>query len=69
MRTLSVIFFVFLLSHSQITFSKGLDVFGIGIYDVKLDGSKTNQATDFRYERRFDKSIFDIGPEEDNFFS
>ena len=68
MRTLSVIFFVFLLSHSQITFSKGLDVFGIGIYDVKLDGSKTNQATDFRYERRFDKSIFDIGPEEDNFF-
>ena len=23
---------------------------------------------DFRYEKRFDKTIFDIGPKEDNFF-
>ena len=50
-------------------FAKGYDVFGIGIYDVKFDGSTSNQATDFRYERRFDNVIFDIGPEEDNYFS
>ena len=48
--------------------SQGYDVYGIGLYDVKFDGSETNQATDFRYERRFDKSLFEIGPEIDNFF-
>ena len=48
--------------------SEDLDVFGIGLYDVKLDGSQTNEAIDFRYEKRFDKTLFDIGPEEENFF-
>ena len=47
----------------------GYNVFGLGIYDIKFDGSDTNQATDFRYERRFDKSIFEIGPESYNFFN
>jgi len=48
--------------------SKGYNVFGLGIYDVKIDGSKENQATDFRYEYRSDNSLLDIGPKEDNFF-
>ena len=48
--------------------SEDLDVFGIGLYDVKLDGSQTNEAIDLRYEKRFDKTLFDIGPEEENFF-
>ena len=48
--------------------AQGYDVFGIGIYDVKFDGSSSNYATDIRYERRFDNTIVDIGPEEDNFF-
>ena len=48
--------------------SKGTNVFGLGIYDIKFDGSEVNQATDFRYEYRSDKSLLDIGPEEDNFF-
>ena len=48
--------------------SKGTNVFGFGIYDIKFDGSEKNQAIDFRYEHRSDKSILDIGPEEDNFF-
>ena len=26
--------------------SEGLDVLGIGLYDVKLDGSQTNEAID-----------------------
>ena len=47
---------------------KGTNVFGLGIYDIKFDGSEKNQATDFRYEYRSDKSLLDIGPEEDNFF-
>ncbi len=61
--TILVIFF------SNSVASKGTNVFGFGIYDIKLDGSEKNQATDFRYEYRSDKSLFDIGPEEDNFFS
>ena len=40
----------------------------MGIYDIKLDGSEKNQATDFRFEYRSNKSLLDIGPEEDNFF-
>jgi len=50
------------------SFSSGLNIYGVGIYDLKFDGSETDQAIDFRYERRFDNSIFDIGPNEDNFF-
>ena len=49
-------------------FATGYDVFGIGFYDVKFDGSDTNKATDFRYERRFDKSLIELGPESENFF-
>ena len=48
--------------------SKGTNIFGIGIYVIKFDGYETNQATDFRYKYRSDKSLLDIGPEEDNFF-
>ena len=48
--------------------ANGYDVFSIGIYDVKIDNSSSDEAIDYRYERRFDKSILDIGPKEDNFF-
>ena len=48
--------------------SNGTSVFGLGVYDIKLDGSEKNQATDFRYEFRSDNSLIDIGPKEDNFF-
>ena len=65
MKSITVIFIV-LISFNSI--AKGLDVFGFGLYDLKLDGSSTNEAIDFRYEKRFDNVIFDIGPEEDNFF-
>ena len=59
---LAIIFF------SNSIAGKGTNVFGLGIYDIKFDGSEKNQATDFRYEYRSDKSLLDIGPEEDNFF-
>ena len=61
-----LIIFITLLSNNSI--SKGTNVFGLGIYDIKFDGSEKNQATDFRYEFRSDNSLLDIGPEEDNFF-
>ncbi len=48
--------------------ASGLNIYGLGIYDIKFDGSADKSTTDFRYEKRFNKTIFDIGPEEDNFF-
>ena len=59
---------IFILINTSPTFGKGYDIFGVGVYDVKFDGSSSNYATDLRYERRFDNNIVDIGPEEDNFF-
>ena len=53
---------------SNLANSKGTNIFGLGLYDIKFDGSEKNQAADFRYEFRSDKSLFDIGPKEDNFF-
>ena len=60
--------FLFLILKASIGLSQGYDVFGIGIYDVKFDGSSSENATDIRYERRFDITLIDIGPEKDNFF-
>ena len=63
-----IVFFSLLIFFTNNALSNGLDVFAIGIFDVKFDGSDTNESTDFRYERRFDNTILDIGPKEDNFF-
>ena len=65
---LRILFFLIVIIKSSLGFSQGYDVFGIGIYDVKFDGSSSDNSTDLRYERRFDNTIFDIGPEKDNFF-
>ena len=63
----ALIFLVIILKTTSV-FSQGYDVYGIWIFDVKFDGSSSNYATDLRYERRFDNSIIDIGPKQDNFF-
>lgn len=49
-------------------YANNLNIYGIGLYDIKFDGSEDKSTTDFRYERRLDNKIFDIGPKEDNFF-
>ena len=63
-----IFFVIALILFSNNLASKGTNVFGFGVYDIKLDGSNKNQALDLRYEFRDDKSLFDIGPKEDNFF-
>jgi len=63
-----LIIITFIILKTSYGFSQGYDVFGVGIYDIKFDGSKSNYATDLRYERRFDNTLIDIGPKEDNFF-
>ena len=59
---------LFLCALSPVSFANGYDVFGLGIYDIKLDGSDSNPVADIRFERRFDNSLLNIGPESDNFF-
>ena len=66
MLKLLVSIIILLFTNSAI--SEGTNVFGLGIYDIKFDGSEKNQAADFRYEYRSDKSLINIGPEVDNFF-
>ena len=63
-----IFFIIIISSFSNTAFTKGTNVFGFGIYDIKFDGSEQNQSTDFRYEYRSDVSLVDIGPKEDNFF-
>ena len=63
-----IFFLTLTLLLSSTAISKGINVFGVGIFDIKFDGSEKNQATDFRFEYRSDQPLLDIGPEEDNFF-
>ena len=63
----ALIFFLFVFICTSAT-SEGYDVFGLGLFDVKFDGSQTNEATDYRYERRFNNSLLKIGPESYEFF-
>ena len=63
-----ILFILVILFKTPVLFAQGYDVFGLGIYDIKFDGSSSNYATDIRYERRFDNTLIDIGPKEDNFF-
>ena len=63
-----ILLLTIIILFSNTAFTKGTNIFGLGIYDIKFDGSEKNQATDFRYEYRSDKPLLNIGPEEDNFF-
>ena len=63
-----ILLFILIIFKPTILIAEGYDVFGIGFYDVKFDGSSSNPAIDLRYERRFDDSLINIGPLEDNFF-
>ena len=63
-----VLILIAAISFTNTALTKGTNVFGLGIFDVKFDGSEKNQAVDLRYEYRSDESLLDIGPKEDNFF-
>tara|TARA_B100000427_G_C15338281_1_gene519961 strand:+ start:26 stop:556 length:531 start_codon:yes stop_codon:yes gene_type:complete len=66
MKILQLIVIIVFISKNVL--SNGFDVYSIGIFDIKFDGSQGDFVGDYRFERRFDKTILDIGPEEDNFF-
>ncbi len=58
---------LFLLASSTVN-SNGVNVFGVGLYDIKFDNSSVNQTLNFRYEYRPENTLLNIGPKEDNFF-
>ncbi len=61
---------VFFLFHSFSSFASGYNVYSVGFYDFELDEDLqgNNLTGDIRFEKRYDNVIFEIGPEEDNFF-
>ena len=65
MKKILIIFFLFL---TKVVFAEGYNIFSIGYYDIKFDGSNTADALDYRFERRFDYSLFKIGPDSYDFF-
>ena len=66
---MKIFLFLLILLLSSNANANGLNVYGLGIYDIKFDGSQTNEAIDFRYERRFDYSLIQIDPETYDFFN
>ena len=62
------IFIILIYFFCSPVLASGYDVLSFGLYDVKFDGSETDAANDFRFERRFDNSLIEIGPEDENFF-
>ena len=42
--------------------SSNLNIFSLGLFDFN---KKSDEAMDFRFEQRFDKKIFDLGPAEE----
>ena len=58
---MKIFLFVSIIILSFSANANDLNVYGLGIYDTKFDGSDDKSTTDFRYERRFDKTIIDIG--------
>ena len=55
-----LIFIVLIFSNKLL--AEDLNIFGIGLFDLN---KKNNEAIDFRYEKRLDKSLFKLGPEEE----
>ena len=66
---MKIFLFLIYLFFSNSLLAEGYDIFGIGIYDIKFDGSDAEEAIDFRYERRFDNSLLEIGPDSYDFFN
>jgi len=52
---------LFLLASSTVN-SNGVNVFGVGLYDIKFDNSSVNQTLNFRYEYRPENTLLNIGP-------
>tara|TARA_B100000029_G_scaffold491805_1_gene552401 strand:+ start:3372 stop:3899 length:528 start_codon:yes stop_codon:yes gene_type:complete len=66
---MKIFLFLIYLFFANSLLAEGYDIFGIGVYDIKFDGSDTEEAIDFRYERRFDNSLLGIGPDSYDFFN
>lgn len=64
--------YVLIILLSFPTLGKGYDVYGFGLYDIEkwiTSGTQDDEAVSFKFERRYDRSIYKIGPESEKFFN
>ena len=66
MKNITVLLFIIFFVNQA--YPSGTNVYGLGIYDVRFDEVAKDQTIDYRFERRFDRTLLGIGPKEDNFF-
>ena len=64
----NIITLIFIISFANEVYPSGINVYGLGVYDVRFDERANDQTTDYRFERRFDRTLLAIGPKQDNFF-
>ena len=55
-------FLLLFLLISNLTKAENLNIYSIGSFDFN---KQKNEAIDIRFEKRFDKIIFDLGPQEE----
>ena len=60
---ISLIFFLLIVSSTN---SSNLNIFSVGLFDFN---KPKNEAIDLRFERRIDKKLFDLGPEEETLYT
>ena len=44
---MKIIFIIFLILLSKVVMAEGYDIFGVGYYDIKFDGSSSDNAIDY----------------------
>ena len=64
MRIFKIVLILSLISSNNI-FAADLNIFSLGFYDFTKRG---NDAVDLRFNKRFDKILFDLGPEEESLY-
>ena len=64
MRIFKIVLILSLISFNNI-FAADLNIFSLGFYDFTKRG---NDAVDLRFNKRFDKILFDLGPEEESLY-
>ncbi len=59
----SLVFFLLITSSTN---ASNLNIFSLGLFDFN---KQKNEAIDLRFERRIDKKLFDLGPEEETLYT
>tara|TARA_Y100000590_G_scaffold342776_1_gene391492 strand:+ start:14846 stop:15349 length:504 start_codon:yes stop_codon:yes gene_type:complete len=64
-RKILYTFTIFIFSTSCL-YGSDLNIFSVGFFDFN---KQKNEAIDFRFDKRFDETLFDLGPKESPLFA